>query len=68
MGVDGPEVLLTWYDGMRTRFGKLSSRKSGDGVKGLMNREKCIMGRFNFFNQHIARVLSRLGVSLKAKL
>jgi hypothetical protein len=53
--------LKTWYESLRTRFGKLSAAaKSGDGAtKELTDRDKWVMASFSFLGRYIARVPSR---------
>lgn len=49
---------------MRTRFGRISKRKSGDGAKELTDRDSWILEAFSFLRKHIVRVASRQGVSV----
>ena len=44
---------------MRTQFGKLLQKKSGDGDREYTDREKWIMSQFSFLKNHIVRVASR---------
>ena len=60
--------LQTWYESMRTRFGRLSVRKSGDGAREITERDQWILTSFNFLSRHIVRIASRQGVSIKAKI
>ena len=39
LDLESAAVLMTWYDSMRTRVGKLTLKKSGDGTKELTDRE-----------------------------
>ena len=61
-------TLMTWYDSVRSKVGKLTEEKSGSATKELTDRENHIMARFGFLKDHIVRQPSRVGSSLKAKL
>ena len=58
--------LHTWYKTVRTQFGKLSKRKSGDGSRELSDRDRWVLTSFDFLKTHIVRVTSRQagGVSI----
>lgn len=49
--------IENWLRGMRTRFGKLSKAKSGDGAtkKTPSDRDRWILQLFQFMGQHIQR-------------
>ena len=51
--------LKIWFKGMRTRYGKHTSKKSGDGAKEHTDRDTWILRSFSFLDDHIARVPSR---------
>ena len=51
--------LDTWYKSMRTSFGKLTQKKSGQAAKNLTEREQWILRVFDFLKTHITRVPSR---------
>ena len=51
--------LKTFFETMRTRFGKISTKKSGQGAKQLSHREKFIYNNFRFLKTHIKRTTSR---------
>ncbi len=61
-------VLRTWFDSMRTRFGKLTKTASGDGAADLTKRDKWIMNRFDFLFPHIISIKGRCAGGLNAKL
>ena len=48
--------LKIWFKGMRTRYGKLTSKKSGDGAKEHTDRGTWILRSFSFLDDHISRV------------
>ncbi|XP_066940454.1 uncharacterized protein [Macrobrachium rosenbergii] len=53
--VSGPE-LRTWFTSLRTRFGRLTAEKSGQGAsRRLTDREKWILNIFHFLKPHIVR-------------
>ncbi|KAG0715459.1 hypothetical protein GWK47_011880 [Chionoecetes opilio] len=47
--------LMTWFTSLRSRFGRLTNLKSGDGAKRLTERENWIMNMFQFLKPHIVR-------------
>ncbi|VDI35649.1 Hypothetical predicted protein [Mytilus galloprovincialis] len=59
--------LLTWYDSVRTRYGKLAARPSGSGAE-LTDREKWILDNLKFHKPYIHRVKKKTPVSLKGKI
>ena len=63
LGVD-LHVLLTWYKSLRTRLGKLTFKKSGEGNAEKTDRDKWILERFDFLVKHIHRVKGRVGASV----
>ena len=40
--------VKTFFETMRTRFGKISAKKSGQGLKKLSHREQFIYSNFRF--------------------
>ena len=62
------ETLKVWYTSMRTRYGKVTKDKSGDGASDLTERDAWIVRRFSFLAGHIKRVDRRQGVSIKKKI
>ena len=54
------EQITTWFTSMRSQYGKLSNKKSGDGNdQSLTERDKWICSMFGFLDKHIYRVPSR---------
>ena len=51
--------LKIWFKGMRTRYGKLTCKKFGDGAKEHTDRDTWILRSFSFLDDHISRVPSR---------
>ena len=51
--------LRTWFDSMRTRYGKLTQTKSGQGAKVLTYRDKWVLTNFDFLKGHIHRMVGR---------
>ena len=61
-------TLWTWLTNMRTVFGRLKKKKSGQNDKPLTARQKFIRDRFQFLNAHLqvrstTRVLGALEMS-----
>jgi hypothetical protein len=56
--------LKTFWDGLRTRFGKLTKKKSGDPAPTFFERDQWILDNLGFFNTYITR---KQGVSTKIK-
>ena len=67
LDLESAAVLMTWYDSMRTRVGKLTLKKSGDGTKELTDREKWVLAKFDFLITHISRIPSRQAVNVSTK-
>jgi hypothetical protein len=63
IGITATE-LSTWFLSLRTKFGKLTKDKSGDGAKRFTDRDKWILTNLAFLKVHIFRVPSRVGVSV----
>ena len=51
--------VKTFFETMRTRFGKISAKKSGQGLKKLSHREQFMYLNFRFLWGHIRRTASR---------
>nr|XP_054768855.1 uncharacterized protein LOC129276502 [Lytechinus pictus] len=49
-------ILQVWYKSIRTRYVKLSRKKSRCGVADLTDRDHWIMMKFNFLAKHIGKV------------
>ena len=58
------EMLQIWYRSLRTRFGRLLKRKSGQGVPDLTERDEWVMAKFAFLKVHIYNVQRRTMVSV----
>ena len=61
MGKTAAELKL-WYEGMRTRYGRLKNIPSGSGA--LTERENFIRTQFEFLRPHIAAQKKRTLVSV----
>lgn len=59
------KALRRWYDSMRTRFGKLTLTKSGQGANERTDRDRWILDTFSFLSKHIVRVSTKHGVSVR---
>ena len=59
-------LLKTWFESMRTRFGKLF--KSGDGNIDHTERDQWILDHFDFLHTHIVRLRGQQADGLKTKL
>ena len=51
--------LVSFFRGMRTRYGKIAAKKSGQGFSELSDRDKVIFDTFVFLDNHIKRCPSR---------
>lgn len=49
---------------MRTRYGRLTSGKSGQAVKEHTERDNWILATFSYLSRHIVRVAGKHGVSV----
>jgi hypothetical protein len=56
--------LKTWYQSIRTRFGRLRKKKSGDGAADHTDRDAWILRCLDFLAPHIVEVRSRAAVSV----
>jgi len=61
--------LKTWIESQRTRYGKLTSMKSGQGAMKLTERDEWITTAWQFLKDHIVRIPCRQSVTkvLKTK-
>ena len=58
------KALMTWYESIRTRIGKLTSQPSGSSRTVMTDRDLFILRNFDFLKTQIARQPSRLAVSV----
>ena len=58
------KALMTWYESIRTRVGKLTTQPSGSSRPVVTDRDEFILKNFDFLKTHIARMPSRLAVSV----
>ena len=58
------EDIITWYESLRTRYGRLTKKKSGAGAKKHTERETWILKNFQFLDLHIHRQPSRASCSV----
>lgn len=58
------DKLLTWYNTIRTRIGKLTTDKSGQPPPNFSDRDQEILTAFAFLKDHIVRVPGRVAVSV----
>ncbi len=56
--------LQTRMDSLKSRYGRLTQTKSGQGVKEHTEREVWLLDKFSFLKSHIAHQTSRHGVSV----
>ncbi|KAK6190706.1 hypothetical protein SNE40_002509 [Patella caerulea] len=56
--------IMVWYQSIRTRYGRLSKKKSGSGAGELTDRDNWILEKFDFLKGHIHEVRSRTAVSI----
>ena len=57
--------LLVWYKSIRTKYTKLTYKKSGTATKQLTDRDKWIISKLSFLTGHIYRMTGRQTSSLK---
>ena len=67
LGVSYPG-LMTWYESIRTKIGKLTKTKSGQPAGQPTDRDKFILQNFQFLAEHIVRMPSRTAQSLVQKV
>ena len=58
------EMLQIWYRSLRTRYGCLLKKMSGDRAAEFTERDKWILSIFSFLRAHIYDVKKRATVSL----
>ena len=66
MGLDSVASLKTWYESIRTKVGKVSTKKSGSASKDRTDRDEFIMSNFGFLSTHISRVRGRTACSISS--
>jgi hypothetical protein len=57
-------VLKTWYKSMRSRYGRIKKKKSGDGDSELTERDEWIARHFDFLCPYIHEVQKKTAVSV----
>jgi hypothetical protein len=57
-------ILKTWYNSLRTRFGRLRKKKSGDADPEHTERDTWILRSFEFLAVHIVEVQKRIPCSV----
>ena len=60
------QILKTWYRSIRTRFGRLLHRKSGDGATEITERDHWILKNFDWLKSHVFEVQKKTTVSVSA--
>ncbi|XP_013386501.1 uncharacterized protein LOC106155992 [Lingula anatina] len=65
MGKDS-EILKIWYKSIRTRYGKLMKKQSGQADQELTDRDRWVISNLQFLQIHIERVHRRTLVNLKS--
>ncbi len=60
--------LKRWYDTMRTKYGKLTTEKSGGGSKEFEGKNRWILEKFDFCKTHIIRQVHRTAQSVSSNL
>ena len=58
------EMLQIWYRSLRTRYGCLLKKKSGDRAAEFTERDKWILSIFSFLRAHIYDAKKRTTVSV----
>ena len=61
------ELLKTWYESQRSRYGRLGKTKSGMAGKALTEREKWLDQHMSFLQGHIHRQPSRQAYQVSCK-
>lgn len=51
--------IKSWLDSMRTRYGRITERKSGQGTPRYTERDRWILSNFGFLKDHIVRQAGR---------
>ena len=49
------EQIRVWFDGMRSQYGRITTKKSGQGAPELMKHDKFVLKHFVFLEGHIIR-------------
>ncbi len=62
------ETLQIWYRSLRTRYGRLLKKKSGQGATELTERDEWVLAQFAFLKTHIYKVQRRTVVNVSKKL
>jgi hypothetical protein len=57
-------ILKTWYNSLRTRYGRLRKKKSGDADPDHTDRDTWILRSFQFLAIHIVEVQKRIPCSV----
>ncbi|XP_014662275.1 PREDICTED: uncharacterized protein LOC106805259 isoform X2 [Priapulus caudatus] len=60
------EILPIWYRSLRTRYGRLLKKKSGQGATELTERDQWVLTRFSFLKTHIYEVQRRTVIKAAA--
>lgn len=60
-------MLSTWYKSIRSRYGRILKKKSGDGAGELTERDLWIKAKFEFLKVHIYDVPKRTLASASIK-
>ena len=68
MGIHSGVQLLTWYEGMCTRLGKLTKKKSRDRARELTDRQQWVLDELNFLLHHISRAVGWQAVNVIKKI
>lgn len=58
------DMLQIWYRSLRTRYGRLLKKTSGDGAAEFTERDQWILAQFAFLRAHIYDVKKRTTVSV----
>ena len=53
IGVVDGKTLKTWYESLRTRWGKMDEKKSGQASPDFTERDKWVWEKFQFLRGHI---------------
>ena len=56
--------LNMWFNTLRTKYGKLTKKKSGDGAKKPTDRDQWILTTLSYLDGHITRIPSRQSCSV----
>ena len=61
-------ILKTWYSSLRTRYGRLNKKQSGQELMDMTERDTWIVEKFSFLRPHIHEVKKRPLVSVSSIL